>query len=374
MPAKMKNVLVALEFHRAPLFEGIAEYARSHNWHLSLEMFLNPANIPFGWDGDGILTMLIQDDPALLRFLRKYDKPVVNLEGRLPTTSYPRVLSDTRQAAEMAFSYFRGKGFKYFAFYGIEQSFRGRDFIAVVQSQGYACGTLYETPGFWRGDNTTARKWLKAQPKPLAVLCWSDYAGACFIDMALSLGWRIPEDLAVLGMDNEDLICDCTAVRLSSIRTDIQRVGYQGAALLDSLMSGRKPPRKTEIIPPREIEERASTDTFAVDSPLVAQAIHFMRTHYPSGINVADVVRACAVSRRGLEKAFLNSLGRTPYQTLLLIRMDRARAALRDTPDKIATIARHVGIPDSKHFATLFRAAHGISPRQYRQPLTKPKA
>ena len=366
MPAKMKNVLVALEFHREPLFEGIAEYARTHNWHLSLEMFLNPANIPWGWNGDGILTMLIQDDPILLKFLRRSRKPIVNLEGRKPTTSYPRVLSDTRQAATMAFSYFRGKGFKHFAFYGIEQSFRGRDFIAVVEENGHECGTLYESPGFWRGDSITARNWLEAQPKPLAVLCWSDYAGACFIDMALSLGWQIPSDIAVLGMDNEELICDCTAVRLSSIRTDIQRVGYQGAALLDRLMSGRKAPKQTQIIPPRDIEERASTTTFAVESPLVAHAIQFMRAHYSSAINVADVVAACRVSRRGLEKAFLSNLGQTPHQALLHIRMEQARTLLKNGTDKIATIAQQVGITDSKHFATLFRAAHGVPPRQYR--------
>lgn len=87
MPAKMKNVLVAWEFHREPLFEGIAEYARTHNWHLSLEMFLNPANIPWGWDGDGILTMLIQDDQTLRKFLKQCKKPTVNLEGRHPSTT-----------------------------------------------------------------------------------------------------------------------------------------------------------------------------------------------------------------------------------------------------------------------------------------------
>lgn len=367
MSEKLKNVLVALEFYRGPLFEGIAEYARSHHWHLSLEMLHNPANIPWGWDGDGILTMLIRDETALLEFLKKSRKPTVNLEGRRLTTSYPRVLSDTRKAAEMAFRYFRSKGFEHFAFYGIEHSVRGRDFSRVVELHGFHCSYLHEGAVSWREELSATRQWLKDQPKPLAVLCWEDYAGARFVDMTHSLGWRIPDDIAVLGMDNEELICDCSAVRLSSIRTDIQRVGTLGAALLDRLMAGEPADEQPQFIPPREIVERKSTDTFAADSPLVTQAIRFMKDNHADGINIADVVNACSVSRRGLEKAFLTSLGHSPYRALLQIRMERARMMLRETQDKIATVAQLVGLPDPKHFSSLFRAECGLPPREYRQ-------
>jgi LacI family transcriptional regulator len=367
MLKKMKNVLVALEFYRGPLFEGIAEYARSHHWHLSLEMLHNPGNIPWGWDGDGILTMLIRDETALLKFLRKTNKPTVNLEGRRLTTSYPRVHSDTKMAAEMAFHYFRGKGFEHFAFYGVEHSVRGRDFALVTQANGYPCSVLFEGAVSWREELAATRRWLKIQPKPLAVLCWADYAGARFVDMAHSLGWRIPDDIAVLGMDNENRICDCAAVRLSSIQTDIQRVGILGAALLDRIMAGERLETNNQPIPPREIVERHSTDTFAADSPLVAQAVRFMKEQHPSEINVASVVDACSVSRRGLEKAFLNSLGKSPYQTLLQIRMNKARLLLREGQEKISTIARRVGLPDPKHFSSLFRHEYGASPRDYRQ-------
>lgn len=363
----MKNVLVALEFYRGPLFEGIAEYARSHRWHLSLEMLMNPGKIPWGWDGDGVLTMLIRDETSLLGFLRKCRKPTVNLEGRRLTSDYPRVLSDTQKAAEMAFQYFRSKGFEHFAFYGVENSVRGRDFAQVTQAHGYPCAFLHEGAVSWREELEAARRWLKAQPKPLAVLCWADYAGARFVDMAHTLGWRIPDDVAVLGMDNEELICDCAAVRLSSIRTDIQRVGYIGAELLDRIMAGESAPKETRLIPPREIIERRSTDTFATQSPLVAQAIRFMKEHHATGINVADVVTACGVSRRGLEKAFLTSLGQSPYRTLLRMRMEHSRVILRSSEDKIASIAQQVGLPDAKHFSTLFREENGVSPRDYRQ-------
>ena len=372
MPVKMKNVLIALEFYRGPLFEGIAEYARAHNWHLSLDMLANPANIPWGWDGDGILTMLVRDDTKLIRFLRECGKPTVNLEGRHLTTSYPRVLSDTRAAATMAFDYFRSKGFTRFAFYGYEQSVRGRDFAAVVRENGYGCGILHETAASWREELAAVRKWLKAQPKPLAVFCWTDFAGARFIDMAHSLGFRIPDEIAVLGMDNEELICDCAAVRLSSIRTDIQTVGYLGDAKLDLILNGQTPEKESRLIPPREIVERASTDTMAAGSPLVAHAVRLMQERHGSGINVAGIVAACGISRRGLEKAFLAGLGMTPHDALLKIRMDRARILLRDGDSKVAAVAAQVGIGDAKHFSALFRQASGLSPRAYRRTWETP--
>lgn len=367
MSVKMRNVLVALEFYRGPLFEGIAEYARTHNWHLSLEMLANPAKIPWGWDGDGILTMLIRDDTKLIRFLRECNKPTVNLEGRRLTTSFPRVLSDTRAAAGMAFDYFRGKGFSHFAFYGPAHSVRGRDFAAVVGENGFECGVLEETDAPWREELNSVRKWLRKQPKPLAVFCWTDSSGARFIDMAHSLGFRIPEEVSVLGMDNEALICDCAAVRLSSIHTDIQSVGYLGAAKLDRLLDGGAPETENRLVPPREIVERASTNTLAAASPLVSRAIHLMQERHASGINIAGIVAACGVSRRGLEKAFLSSLGMTPHDALLKIRMDHARILLRGSAEKISSVAGQVGIGDAKHFALLFRKTSGVSPRGYRK-------
>ncbi len=369
--SKMKNVLVALEFYRGPLFEGIAEYARTHNWHLSLEMLPNPGNIPWGWDGDGILTMLIKDETELIDFLDKCDKPTVNLEGRRLTTPYPRVLSDTLKAAEMAFGYFRDKGFLNFAFYGYRHSVRGRDFIRIVKENNFECNALYEWNGSWQGELEITAEWLKQQQLPLAVFCWTDYAGARFIDMAHSLGYRIPEDISVLGMDNEELICDCAAVRLSSIRTDIKTVGYLGAALLDKIMNGEDPNEPSSYIAPREVVERGSSDTLAIGSPHVAAAIRFMKENYSKCINISDVTKNATISRRGLEKAFLRFLNKTPHEVLLKIRLDKAKTILRQTDDKIAAISRQVGLPDPKHFSTLFKQHHGLSPREYRMKWRK---
>lgn len=363
---KMKNILIALEFYRGPLFEGIAEYAREHNWHLSLEMLPNPGNIPWGWDGDGIITMLIKDETELLSFLKKCNKPTVNLEGRRLTTPYPRVLSDTEKAAEMAFDYFREKGFSNFAFYGYRHSVRGKSFINLVTERGFNCQRLYEWNGSWQGELEITKNWLEKQKLPLAVFCWTDYAGARFIDMAHSLGYKIPEEVSVLGIDNEELICDSAAVRLSSIRTNIKQVGYLGAKLLDQIIDNKTSNEPSNYVSPVEVIERNSTDTLAIDSPHVSKAVKYMKENYEKYINIADVARISEISRRGLEKAFLRNLNKSPYEILLMLRLNKARNLLRETDDKIAEISRQIGISDPKHFSTLFRKEYGLSPREFR--------
>lgn len=363
---KMKNVLIALEFYRGPLFEGIAEYAREHNWHLSLEMLPNPGNIPWGWDGDGILTMLIKEETELLDFLEKCNKPTVNLEGRKITTSYPRVLSDTKKAAEMAFNYFREKGFVNFAFYGYRNSVRGKDFVKVVTENRFDCQSLYEWNGSWQGELEITKDWLKKQKLPLAVFCWTDYAGARFIDMAHSLGYKIPEEVSVLGIDNEELICDCAAVRLSSIRTNIKQVGYLGAQLLDQIMDNKNSDEPSSYIAPAEVIERNSTDTLAINSPHVSNAVRYMKENYGKYINISDVSKNSEISRRGLEKAFLRTLNKSPHEILLRIRLEKAKNLLRETDDKISEISRHIGLADPKHFSTLFKKEYKLSPREFR--------
>ena len=363
----MKNILVAFEFYRSPLFEGVAKYARDHDWHLSLDMLNNPSDMPWGWDGDGILTMLIHSDTKLLKFLKDCDKPTINLEGRNLTTQYPRVLSNTKMAANIAFEYFRSKGFVNFAFYGLPQSVRGLDFINKCVENGFNCRIFSEWKGTWKGAMNITKDWLKAQPKPLAVYCWTDYAGVKLIDMAHALGYRIPEEIAILGMDNEELICESAAIRLSSIETELQSVGYEGAKMLDELM--RKPGLKpeTKYISPREVISRASTDILTTKSKNVEQAISYMKRNYPSFININDVVANNNISRRGLEKAFLSTFKKTPRVILEKIRIDQAKKLLTSTTDKICTISKAVGINDPRYFSTVFKKHTNIAPRDYRR-------
>ncbi|MCK5835011.1 MAG: substrate-binding domain-containing protein [Lentisphaeria bacterium] len=363
----MKNVLVAFEFYRSPLFEGIAKYAQDHNWHLSLDMLNKPSDIPWGWDGDGIITMVIQNDSPLIHFLEDCNKPTVNLEGRHFSPQFLSVLSDTKIAANMAFDYFRTKGFKNFAFYGKRHSTRGFAFVDECKRNGFNCPILTEWEGTWKGAMNMTKDWLKAQKKPLAVYCWTDYAGAKLIDMAHSLGYKIPEEIAVLGMDNEELICNSTAIRLSSIKTELQSVGYEGAKMLDQLMNNPELELETKYISPSEVVTRASTDTLTIKSKSVEQAITYMQENYHNFINITDVVNNSQITRRGLEKAFLSTFKMTPRDMLENLRIEQAKKKLIATKDKIYTISKAVGINDPRYFSTIFRRHTGRNPRDYRK-------
>ncbi len=363
----MMHVLVALEFYRGPLFEGIAQYARDHHWHLSLDMLPNPGNIPWGWRGDGILTMLVRDGTPLPDFLDKCRLPTVNVEGRRMGTSYPRVLTDTEGAVALGINHLRARGFTRFGFYGYAHSARKEAFVRQLKEAGLACAVLHESAAPWEKETRRVGAWLKGLQMPMAVFCWTDYAGARFMDMALTLGHKVPQDIAVLGMDDETLVCDCTAVRLSSIRTDLRKVGYLGAQQLDLMMAGKAPAAADLWVPPHEVVARGSTDALASDSPLVARALAHMKSHHARGAKVEDAAAACGVSRRGLEKAFRAHLGRTPHDMLVEIRVEHAKVILRDPKVKIGAVGAQVGVRDPKHFSSLFKSVAGVSPKEYRR-------
>ena len=361
----MKNVLIAFEFYRTPLFEGVVEYAREHDWHLSLEMLNRPSDIPWGWQGDGILTMLIHGNDELQTFLDDSKSKIINLEGRKEFV-YPRVHSDSSSIGKMAFDYFRTKGYHQFAFYGPQNSIRGNYFVEHVKQGGYDCSFFGERELPWQEKLAECQEWLKGQTFPLAVYSWCDHSAASFIDMAKILGYHIPHDIAVLGTDNEHLICHGSAISLSSVDSHLKEVGYRGAEVLDAMMHRDHEPPHSEMLAPIRVVERASSDQLAIDSPVVAKAIRYMKQHYSEGINIADVLQYVGLSRRGLEKAFYGNFSMSPRVLLEKLRMEAARRYLRETNDNIKSIALGCGYSAPRNFSSIFKEHTGMTPKQYR--------
>jgi LacI family transcriptional regulator len=361
----MKNVLIAFEFYRTPLFEGVVDYARQNDWHLSLEMLNRPSDIPWGWEGDGILTMLIHGNEELKRFLDESQSKIINLEGRKEFV-YPRVHSNSSHVAKMAFDYFRTKGYRQFAFYGPENSTRGSYFSEHVQQAGYQCYLYAERELSWQDKLAECKEWLKEQAFPLAVYSWCDHSAASFIDMAKTLGYHIPHDIAVLGTDNEPLICNGSAISLSSIDSHLKAVGFRGAEVLDQMMmSGHVPPH-SEMLDPIRTVERASSDQLAIDSPVVAKSIRYMKQYYPEGINIANVIQHVGLSRRGLEKAFMANFSMSPRVVLEKLRIEASQGRLRETRDSIQSIALGCGYSTPRNFSSIFKESTGMTPKEYR--------
>ena len=348
--ADHREILLALSWYYPQMHRGVARFARDHNWHVTFD-FDDP--IPKHWKGDGVITLLgLRQD--MWRRLRHLRVPIVDLAESRPDIALPRVTMDNAAIARLAAEYFLDRGYRHFAFvhrWEMGVSRRRRDcFRAAIVDQGRDCHVLsWQRERQQRPDTREQRhRWLvrrlSAMAKPLAVFA-RDNEAVEVIEACFAAELAVPDEVAVLGVDNSEMICDCLRVPLSSIDNNLERVGYEGAALLDRLIRGEAAPSSPLYIPPAGIVERSSTDNLAADHPQVQAALRFIRDHSHELISMADLIKHVAMSRSGLEKAFREHYVRAPMEELRHTRLARAKKLLRETSEKIAAIARPDWIP-----------------------------
>jgi LacI family transcriptional regulator len=369
-----KNVLLALGTYDYRTHRGVARYAGQHHWHLNSEMCMW-GRLPRGWKGDGILTVLdYQAD--LVRFIRAATVPVVDLSLNRQDVPLPRVVGDNRLIGQMAAEHFLERGFRHFAWHAnhtqpaAEARYAG--FAETLEEEVLVCERWIWEPGHRRpGDLWLAKcRWLtqklQAMPKPGAVFAFRDADAANVLDACRATGLAVPEDVAILGVDNNDLICETQSVPLSSVHHDLERLGYDGAALLDRLMEGAMAPREPILIPPRGIVTRRSSEGLAVRHEPCRRAVKLLQQHFSRNIGVEDAVRASGLSRRGLEKAFRDHVGRSVGEELGRIRLAKVKELLLRTAMPVADIAAATGFHTPQYLNNVFRKATGLTPRKYR--------
>jgi LacI family transcriptional regulator len=179
-------------------------------------------------------------------------------------------------------------------------------------------------------------------------------------------GRAVPDQVAVLGVDNDEVICELSSPSLSSIEPDTHRLGYAAAALLDRLMAGARPPKQPVLIAPKGIQVRQSSDVLAMEDPDVAAAVRIIRDGACTGISVGDVVRQLAISRPTLDRRFVRLLGHSPKAEIERVRFERATSLLAETPYKMERIAGLLGFGTAPQFAIAFKRYTGLTPSQYR--------
>ena len=365
------DVLLTLGWYYPEIHLGVARFARENRWHLTFD-FDEP--IPKRWQGDGVLTLL-GNNVELWQQLKTLNVPMVDLAESRPKISVPRVTMDNAAIVSMAAEYFLDKGYRQFAFVhrwelGVSQR-RRKVFSETVQSRGYDCHLLsWQEERGRRADTREHRKaWLIRRlsdlPKPLAVLA-RDNEAVEVLESCLTAGLSVPDQVAVLGIDNTETICNCLYVSLSSIDPNLERVGYEAAALLQRLIDGEPPPEQPIYIPPRGIVERRSTDSLATNHPHVAAALKYIRDNAPEPISMSDIVKHVPMSRSGLEKAFREHYVRAPMEQLRHVRLDIAKKLLRETDDTLNKVARLSGFQTAHGLCRIFRQQVGMTPKQYR--------
>ncbi|QGJ70961.1 Transcriptional regulator [Planctomycetales bacterium 10988] len=371
-PREARNILLALGWYYPEIHRGVARFARDHGWHLTADF---DDLVPKHWNGDGVITLLGAQQ-NIWRQLRRLRVPIVDLAESRPNISLPRVTMDNAAIGRMAAEHFLERGYRHHAFvhrWDLGVSRRRRDhYRATLSEAGYRCEILSWTRENRGKPDTRAQRhrWLMRRlqtlPKPLAVFAMRDVEAVEVIEACLAAGLHIPDEVAVLGVDNTETICDCLRIPLSSIENQWEQVGYEGASLLDRMLQGADPPTSPLYIPPTGVVERRSTDSLAVDHPGVVAALRFIHEHAHEPIRMDQVTQHVAMSRSGLEKAFREHYVRAPMEELRHFRLQVAKKMLLETDDKILTIAKRAGFQTSANLCRAFHQQVGLTPKEYR--------
>ena len=303
--------------------------------------------------------------------------PLVNVWSGTPAKGLPSVLADFEACGRMAAEHLLQRGFRQFAFQGLSRH-RGTPlalagFNAVLSAAKCPCTTQIistkcdEDAQSWERYMVRLKQWIGGWKPPLGVFVVQDIFCRYLADACLHAGLRIPEDVALIGLGNEPLICTDSEPSLSSFDVGDERVGYEAAALLDRLMAGEPPPEAPLLVEPAELLVRRSTDVYVVDNPQVAAALRFIAEHSHEGIRVDDVARHVHATVRSLRRYFHAATGRTMTDEITRLRLERAKRLLVESDQPVKQVAGECGFTDAAYFHRVFAQAKGVSPGEYRR-------
>ncbi|MCM2370590.1 DNA-binding transcriptional regulator [Aporhodopirellula aestuarii] len=360
------------------LLQGIASYMNENEtWSIYLSEHEIGACSPdwlARWKGDGIIART--DSESVANTVQNLDIPAVavNAAEHLPRVPYVEI--NESGVAQMAFEHLRQCGFESYAFCGEPGSrcstLRSAAFAQCVEEAGFKCHRFdhEESP---EGDSSTDEqrnrlaRWLRSLPMPIGLFAVNDEKAQQVLTVCRSNKIRVPEQIAVLGVNNDEVLCDLCTPSLSSVILAGKRVGYEAAKNLDRLMRGEELENACTLVDPMGIAMRQSTDVLAIEDKDIAVAVRFIRDHHCDGINVQDVVAAVSVSRRSLESRFQARVGRTLHQEITRRRISRVCQLLNETGLTLAEIAQRTGYQNEEYMSVAFRRAMNMPPGRYRR-------
>ena len=372
----MKNVsvLVLMELYDHRIRQGIGRYAAEQRWHLTVS---DGCTLPQGWAGDGMLVQ-VNKRADFIRYVRRQKVPCVDMWIFRPDIRLPRITGDQRVIGQTAADHLLERGFRQAAFFSSEfehmhklrcEGFSDRFFEKSGNRPKNLAWALHSDsgPDNWRAQRTWLKRTLHALPKPLGIFCYSDYDAEKIETICLEVGYAIPDEVAILGVDNDPLVCDNTPTPLSSVRHDLFRVGYEGAALLNRLMKGETAPSEPILVPPRGVEVRASTDGFVASDPVVRAVIKYFQDNLGRDIGVGDAAQAVGWPVHRLKAHFRSVLGEPVYGTLMRLRFLHAKRLLVQSDLSVKEIAMGTGFCHAQHLNNAFKRELGCTPTEYRE-------
>jgi LacI family transcriptional regulator len=367
------------------ILSGISQYVREHGpWTVYIEQrsLQDPAP-PWldRWDGDGIIARA--STPKSARKLLRIGVPTVDLNDQVRGLGLPQIHSDHAAIARFAAEHLMDRGFRHFAYFGfpvLEWSVRRKEsFTRHVLEAGHQ---IHEGPpsrrvswghqqASWEAEMEQVAEWVKKVPKPLGIMAGNDIRGIQMLDACRRAGVAVPEEVAVVGVDNEELVCLLAYPPLSSVIPNAYRIGYEAAGLLDLLMKGRRDTELMRTVPPLSVAIRQSSDVMAIANPYLANAMRLIREHACDGLSIDDVLEHVMVSRSALQRLFRKELGKTMLDAITGVRIQRVKELLAESDLTLTEIADRAGFAYVEYLSTRFRRQTGHSPIAYRRKFRK---
>jgi LacI family transcriptional regulator len=382
---RRRQVALLIDFSRGygrRILLGIAKYVREHHeWSVQSEEWRWTDPIPAwikNWKGDGVIAWL--ETPELAEAILKLNVPTVDVRGA-SGCGLPLIDTENSVVSSLAVEHFMQRGFRHYAFCGFAganySDVRSRAFQEQLTQHGLDCA-IYQPPEFSQNAQSIElekrgllfqdhlARWIKSLPRPVGIMACNDIRGQQVMNACRRLDLLVPEEVAVIGVDNDELFCELSDPALSSVALDTLRTGYEAAALLQEMMDGQKPPTQPILVPPLGIVARRSTDVFATSDRQLAAGARFLREHFSDAITVNDIARAAGMSRRVFEKRFVSQFGHAPKAEVLRLRLNRAQELLLDTDWTLAQIAAVCGFKHSEYLHAFFTQKIGMTPGKFR--------
>lgn len=368
------------------VIRGINSYyaARSNSPYLPMTDIIMPLNPGWKeylqqWDPVGLIAHVL---PETIDHVRDFGKPFVQILGNHSDGKIPAVDVDNVAVGHVAAEHFLDRGFKHYVFVGEA----GAQY-AMLREQGFREGLArmgitplspiflpHETGARdWMINDELLRQHLAKLPRPLAVFAANDFSAAEVARVCVRNNIAIPDDIALLGADNDDVLCCTWRPAVSSIKLPFERIGYEAAQLIEKMLKGKPVQKKTILLPPLGVVTRPSSDILAIDHPDVATAVRYIRENVGKAVGVKDLLREVMVSRRALERSFREVLNRSPHQEIRRVQLETAKRLLAETDLPMSDVAASSGFSDSTYLSIVFHQQMGMTPSAYRKEAKPPK-
>lgn len=365
------------------LLKGIAKYSRDHGpWTfcrmpayyrdtIGIDGIIDWAR---EWKADGIIGQFYNNQET--EKIRRAKLPVIAQDFKERLKGVPNITGAYHETGRMAAEYFLKKGFRNFAFYGFRNIVWSREraegFRDRVAEAGYEVHMYERTDSratdLWHYKPSTLTRWLKSLPKPCALLSCDDNLGNHITEAARHTGIKIPDQLAVMGVDNDEMLCELSDPPLSSIKLDTEKSGYEAARLLHAMIEGKDQDQIGDIVvQPTQVVSRVSTDIFASEDKYIVEVLRYIDENLDKNLKVNEVLKEVPMSRRSLEKRFVMTTGYPVYEYIYNKRIEKFTQKLLETDMTIYEIALDLGLSDSKNIARQFKQLKGLTPVAYRK-------